>query len=132
MKLRVLAAVTALLGGACWAARWVADLAGIGAGWADTVYLAGLVLLILTLAGVGAGLVSSSAAWLRVIVVIACPLLAWSVYSVVKGDGERVTLDGVLGAAAMLAAFVVLARSRHSRPAEHHHARRHHGSHLAR
>ncbi len=127
MSLRVLATVATLLGGVCWTARWVADLAGNGAGWADPADLAGLALLALGLAGVGAGLVSRSALWLRAIVAVAYPLLVWSVYSVIRGDGDAVTLNGVLGVFAVLAALGALLRARRSRPPV---AR--HGSHVAR
>ena len=130
MNLRVLAAVAGLLGGVCWVARWGADLAGSDPGWSDGAYLAGLALLGLALAGVGAGLVSRSAMWLRVIVAIAFPLLVWSVYAVVKGDGDAITLDGGIGVAAILAALLGLLTARRARAAGRHHHRSH-GSHAA-
>ncbi len=117
MNLRVLTAVAGLLGGACWVARWGADLAGSEPGWSDGAYLAGLALIGLALAGVGAGLVSRSAIWLRMIVAIACPLLVWSVYAVVKGEGDAITLDGGVGVAAMLLSIVALFRARRTRAA---------------
>lgn len=111
MSLRVLAAVVGVLGGGCWVARWVAGdpTWGTGAAWA------GLGLLALALAVVGAGLVSRSAVWLRLIVAVALPALVWSVYSVVHGDGEAVALDGALGAVAVLWGLVVLVLSGRSR-----------------
>ena len=101
MDLRVIAATAGLLGGLCWVARWVADLASGDPAWGPAAYVAGLVLLGLALAGVGAGLVSSSATWLRVIVAVAFPALVWSVYAVVRGEDEWVTLDGLLGVVAV-------------------------------
>jgi hypothetical protein len=114
MDLRSLAATAGLLGGLCWVARWVADLASGEPAWGPAAYVAGLVLLGLALAGVGAGLVSSSATWLRVIVAIALPALVWSVYSVVRGESGSLALDGVLGVVAVVlcAAEMVLARRR--------------------
>lgn len=112
MGLRILAAVAGLLGGLCWAARWAADLASGESAWSEQAHLAGLVLLGLALAGVGAGLVSRSAPWLRVLVAIAFPALVWSVYSVVKGDGTSVVLDGVIGACASVMSAVTLVVSR--------------------
>ena len=114
MDLRSLAATAGLLGGLCWVARWVADLVSGEPAWGPAAYVAGLVLLGLALAGVGAGLVSSSAAWLRVIVAVAFPALVWSVYSVVRGESGSLALDGVLGVVAVVlcAAGMVLARRR--------------------
>ena len=128
MNLRVLAALAGLLGGGCWVARWGADLAGNVPSWSDTAYLAGLALVGLALAGVGASLVSRGAVWLRVIVAIAFPLLVWSVYAVVKGDGDAVTLDGVVGAVAILGGLVGLLIVRRASSASRHH---HRGSHSA-
>lgn len=102
MSLRVLALVAGLLGGACWVARWGADLAGNAPTWSEQVYWVGLGLLGLALACAGGGLVSRSAIWLRLIVAAALPLLVWSVYAVVKGDEEAIMLDGVLGAVAIV------------------------------
>ena len=131
MNLRVLAAVAGALGGACWVARWVADLAGDVPGWAGGAHWAGLGLLGVALAGVGAGLVSRSALWLRAIVAVAFPLLVWSVYQVVKGTGDDLRLDGILGVVAILGSVAMLLRARGQRPADEK-PRRSHGSHSAR
>lgn len=131
MNLRVLAAVAGVLGGAWWVVRWVTDLAGDVPGWADAAHWAGLGLLGVGLAGVGAGLVSRSALWLRAIVAVAFPLLVWSVYSVVKGTGDDLRLDGVLGVVAILGSAVMAVRARGERP-DHPQPRRSHGSHSAR
>lgn len=127
MNLRVIVAAAALLGGLCWASRWVAELAtGADPGWGEQVHLAGLVLLGLGLAGAGAGLVSSSAAWLRVIVAIALPVLVWSVWSVMSGESGSLVLDGVVGVAATLAGAAGLVAARRAGRAGR---RSHHGSH---
>ena len=128
MTLRVLACAAGLLGGACWAVRWGADLAAGDPAWGGAARLVGLVLLGVALAGVGAGLVSRSATWLRLVVAVACPLLVWSVYVVVKGEGEAIGLDGVIGTAAALGAVVLLLRGRRH-PAEAAPVRRRPGSH---
>ncbi len=129
MNLRVLASVAGLLGGACWVVLWTADLAGSTLGWADDAHLAGLVLLGLALAGLGAGLVSRSAIWLRLIVGLALPLLVWSVYSVLQGDSDQtLLLDGVVGIVAILVALAALVLRRRHEPAEQN-PRRSHGSH---
>ncbi len=104
MSLRVLAAVVGVLGGGCWVARWVAD----DPTWGVRAHWAGLGLLALALAVVGAGLVSRSALWLRVIVAVAFPALVWSVYTVVRGSGDGLALDGAVGAVAVVWSLVVL------------------------
>jgi hypothetical protein len=109
VALHVAAAVPGLLGGLCWVVRWLLEPA-----WADALATTGLVLLGLALAGTGAGLVSRSAVWLRVLVAVAFPLLVWSVYAVVKGDSEGLLLDGVLGVVAVLGAGGLLLRERRS------------------
>lgn len=126
MNLRVLAAAAGLLGGVCWLARWIADLTAGEPTWGQPAHLAGLVLLGLALAGVGAGLVSSSAPWLRVLVAVAFPALVWSVYLVVKGEGEAVSLDGVIGAVASFGGLVALVLARRRRASVR---PRHSGSH---
>jgi hypothetical protein len=128
--LRVVALAAAVLGGLCWLARWAAEVVLGEVAWSGTAHLGGLVLLGVAVAGVGAGLVSSSAAWLRLVVAIAAPLLAWSVYSVVRGDGDGVTLDGFVGLLALVVAVAALLRGRGAErePAP----RRRRGSHSAR
>ncbi len=129
MSLRVLALVTGLLGGGCWVARWGTDLAGTPPTWSDTVYWVGLGLLGLALACAGGGLVSRSARWLRLIVALALPLLVWSVYAVIKGDDDAVTLDGVLGAVAIVGSLALFALAlRHAAGSEPP-PRRSHGTH---
>ncbi len=109
MNLRVIALVAGLLGGACWVARWGADLAGDTPAWSEQVYWVGLGLLGLALACAGGGLVSRSAVWLRLIVAAAFPLLVWSVYAVMKGDDDAIALDGVLGAVAIVGSLALYA-----------------------
>ncbi|GAA1476800.1 hypothetical protein GCM10009623_12460 [Nocardioides aestuarii] len=111
MSLRVLAAAVGVLGGGCWIARWAAG----DPTWGDATHWAGLVLLAVALAVVGAGLVSRSALWLRVIVAIAFPALVWSVYAVVRGSGDAFALDGVVGAVAVVWSLVVLVLALRSR-----------------
>ena len=111
MSLRVLAAAVGVLGGGCWIARWAAG----DPAWGGAAHWAGLVLLALALAVVGAGLVSRSALWLRVIVAVAFPALVWSVYTVVRGSGDGVGLDGVVGAVAVAWSVVVLGLALRSR-----------------
>lgn len=131
MSVRVTALIAAVLGGLCWVARWGADLAGNGPGWGEAAHWAGLVLLGLAVAVVGAGLVSRSATWLRLIVGIAVPLLVWSVYAVIKGESDAIALDGVLGILAVVLAVLLMLAGGSSPEREDPH-RRGHGSHSAR
>lgn len=132
MQVRALGPVAGVLGGLCWVVGWVADTAGVASSWSDTVHWAGLGLLALALAVVGAGLVSKSALWLRLLVAVAFPLLVWSVYSVVRGDGDAVALEGAIGLLAVVVsgAFVVVGRRGAEATAPSRGGR--HGSHAAR
>ena len=129
MDLRPLGLVVGLLGGLCWVVRWVADEVGSPPGWGGQVQWVGLALLGLALAAVGAGLVSRSALWLRVIVGLAFPLFVWSVYSVLRGSGDDPAFDGVVGLLAVVLSVGVVAARRSAAPV----ARSgRHGSHAAR
>jgi hypothetical protein len=131
VDVRALGPVAGVLGGLCWLALWVADVAGVAAGWAGTVHGVGLGLLMVALAVVGANLVSRSALWLRLIVAVAFPLLAWSIYSVVQGDGDSVAVDGAAGLlAVILSGVVVVVGRRGAAPAPQRGGR--HGTHAAR
>jgi len=108
MGMRAVGPVAGVLGGLCWALRWVSDATGVATDWGDSVRWLGLVLLGTALVAVGAGVVSRSALWLRVIVGVALPALVWSLYWAVRGDGDAVALDGVVGLLAALLSAVCL------------------------
>jgi hypothetical protein len=131
MDVRALGPVAGLLGGLCWVVRWLADAVGTTGGWSDSLHWAGLGLLLVALAVVGAGLVSRSALWLRLIVAAALPLLVWSIFSVVRGEGDAIVLEGAIGLLAVLVSTgLVLAGRRAADPAVGGGGR--HGSHAAR
>lgn len=116
MDLHTLARLAGLVGGLCWVARFVMDLGGHGTGIvADGLYVLGLVLLAGALVAAGAGLVSTSATWLRAIVAVAFPMLVWSVLEVLHEGGDPQAIDGVLGAVVAVVAAVQLTRSRPKR-----------------
>ena len=130
MDVRALGPVAGLLGGLCWVVRWLADAMGTTGGWSDSLHWAGLGLLLVALAVVGAGLVSRSALWLRLIVAAAFPLLVWSIFSVVRGEGDAIVLEGAIGLLAVLVATgFVLAGRRAAAPVG---SGGRHGSHAAR
>ncbi len=115
MGLRVLAGTAAVLGGGAWLANAVVDEEAIG--WA------GLGLFAVALVATGAGLVSSSAGWLRLLVALALPLLVWSVLTVVRDGVEDATVDLAVGITAVLLGVLTLisaARSRSRRPRGRH------------
>ena len=130
MDVRALGPVAGLFGGLCWVVRWLADAAGTTGGWSDSLHWAGLGLLLVALAVVGASLVSTSALWLRLIVAAALPLLVWSIFSVVRGGGDAIVLEGAIGLLAVVIStgLVVVAR-RAATPAV---GGGRHGSHAAR
>jgi len=128
---RALGPVAGVLGGLCWVVRWVADMAGVDASWADPVRWAGLGLLAVALAVVGVSLVSKSALWLRLIVAVAFPVLVWSLFSVIRGDGDAIVLEGAVGLlAVVLSVAVLVVVRRGAEPAAPRTPR--HGSHAAR
>ncbi|GAA2137528.1 hypothetical protein GCM10009844_04660 [Nocardioides koreensis] len=116
MDLHTLARLAGLVGGLCWVARFVMDLGGSGTGVvADGLYVVGAVLLAGALVAAGAGLVSTSAIWLRAIVAVAFPLLVWSVLEVLHEGGNPRAVDGAFGAVVAVVAAVQLTRSRPKR-----------------
>ena len=105
-------AVAGLLGGLCWVlALWVGALAWVGA-----------VLLAVGVLGAGAGLVSRSATWLRVIVAVCFLALVGSVLQVLRDNLDDGGVLAVAGVVAVVVAVVVLGRQRPARS-------RHRGSH---
>jgi hypothetical protein len=112
MDLNTVARGSGLVGGLLWLVRFLLDLAGSGSGAADLLYVGGLVLLGVALVGMGMGLVSRSALWLRVIVGIAFPLLVWSVLEVLHPAGDPQAIDGVVGLVAVVVAALGLVRAR--------------------
>ncbi|NYD40573.1 hypothetical protein [Nocardioides panaciterrulae] len=119
MDPHTLTRLAGLVGGLCWLARLLLDLAGHGAGAAaGALYWTGSLLVAVALIGAGAALVSSSASWLRAIVGVAFPLLVWSVLGVLHNAGHPQTIDGVAGLLVAGTAAAGLARSRPDRNAD--------------
>lgn len=110
MDLRLTARLAGLLGGTCWLV-----LVGLGGrepmAGIDLLGWAGVVLLTFALAVLGAGLVSSSAIWLRVIVAVAFPLLVASVLELMQQSFGRSVVEGSAGVVAVVMAGVGLTRS---------------------
>ncbi|GAA1145963.1 hypothetical protein [Nocardioides aquiterrae] len=105
--MRAVAAVAGLLGGLCW----------VGVLWVDALAWPGAVLLALAVLGTGAGLVSRSAVWLRVLVAVCFLALVASVLQVLRdGLDDRAVLPAA-GAVAFVAAALALARRPERPPA---------------
>jgi hypothetical protein len=92
----------------------------------DSLYWAGLVLLLVGLCGLGAALVSKGAVWLRVIVGVAFPLLVWSVVEVLHASGDPVVIDAVFGVLIGVTCVLALRRQRDGKERP---PRRHAGAH---
>ncbi|MCW2850944.1 MAG: hypothetical protein JWM84_608 [Nocardioides sp.] len=105
------ARLAGVLGGLAWLVRHVAGM--------EQLRWPGLALLGVALAAAGAGLVSSSAAWLRVIVAVCFPVLVWSVVEVLHESAEDALVDAVAGAAIALVCLLGWARGSR-RPAGSH------------
>jgi hypothetical protein len=123
------AAVGGLLGGLCWIAAFVVDTVS-GGGLVDALTWAGIALLVAAAAGAGAGLVSRSAGWLRLLVATCFVLLAGSVLQVIRGSADPLLVDAAAGVLAAVASIVALSRRRSAPPVHGHVAtRRMRGSH---
>jgi hypothetical protein len=117
------ARVAGLLGGVCWVLRAVLDQLDASSAAVDALHWGGMTLVAISLVGLGAGLVSSSATWLRVIVAICAPLLVWSVLEVLREGVADRWVEGGFGALLSVYCLIGLARARRGR------TRRTHGSH---
>ena len=106
--MRAVAAVAGLLGGLCW----------VGALWVDRLDLAGAALLAVAVLGAGAGLVSRSAVWLRVLVAVCFLALVASVLQVLRDNLDQDVVLAAAGAVAVVVAVLALARrpAREQRP----------------
>jgi len=123
MSFPVLARVAGVLGGACWVVRAVLDALDAASAAIDALHWGGLALIAIALVGIGAGLVSSSATWLRVIVAVCVPLLVWSVLEALREGVADLWVEGVFGALMAGYCAVGLMRAAPQRTP------RHHGSH---
>jgi len=119
----VFARVLGLLGGLCWVITAVLGVLDAPDAAVDAAYWGGLALIGISLVGLGAGLVSASAMWLRVIVAICAPLLVWSVLEALRSGLSDHLVVGGFGAVLAAYCAVGLLRRRARRP------RRTHGSH---
>lgn len=105
MSLTSLARVTGLLGGLAWVLRWP-----LGGAADDAAYWTGFVLLAVSLAAYGAGLVT--AGWLKVVAGTALPILVWSVVEVLGGAADPELVDAGAGLVILLVSGLGLRRSR--------------------
>jgi len=104
------AAGAAVLGGLVWSVAaglaWGGDVSAVG-------YAVGLLLFLLSLVGLGYGLVDRAPVWLRALVSIATPALGYAVWTTVR---DAFTDDAVpvlaAGIVLLLAGAVVLATGR--------------------
>jgi len=137
MGSRTAVALAGILGGLAWIAAAALDAVGAG-GLVDALTWVGLVLLLVAALGVGAGLVSRTTPWLRVVVAVCFVLLVGSVLQVARDSADVHMVDAVFGVLAAAAAVAALARSRSAAEPEpvHGHRRAHsrahgraHGSH---
>lgn len=108
MDPRMLARLCGVLGGLVWAVRWL--LPDPGEAVLGAAYGAGLALLAIGLGGAGAGMAGT--AWLRLVVGICFPLLAWSVLMALHEAGDDVAVDGLVGVVAVLVWVPALGRAR--------------------
>jgi hypothetical protein len=90
-----------VLGGLCWVGQAAVNDYDAAAPAANALYWGGAALILVALVGMGAGLVSG-APWLRLIVGLAVPLLAWSIVEILRAETSDDFVDGGLGLALAL------------------------------
>ena len=116
--LRTAAGLIGLVGGLTWISVLVFDRAG-GPVLVDTLTWIGLFLLTVATLVAGASLVSSSAAWLRVIVSVCFTVLIGSIVSLVAETADDQVTYATFGAVAALVSAVVLARTERTSSGSH-------------
>lgn len=128
MGLRIVAALTGLVGGLAWITALVFDRASGGGVVVDALTWAGLILLAIATLGAGASLVSRSAIWLRVLVAVCFAALVGSVVELLTESYDDLLVYAVFGAIAVVASVIALARSERT-PGGHVEAHRAGGTH---
>ena len=130
VSLTTLARIAGILGGLCWMGRALLDDGNGPTSVIDGLHYGGLALLVLSLLGIGAGLVSGLPA-LRLVVAVCVVALAAAVVSFLHQQYDDRSVDGILGGLMVVYCVVgILARRGrdHDDGAEHH---RSSGSHAA-
>jgi len=110
---RTTAALSGVLGGLCWIARYVLDSLGVtpwGGDLAAILWWAGGTWLALALMSAGAGLARKSALWLRALIAVAVLLLALVALSLAYPAFSRLLVDAVFGGLVALTSLIALAR----------------------
>jgi hypothetical protein len=130
VTLTTLARLAGVLGGLCWVGRAILDDGDGPASVIDALHYGGLALLVMSLLGIGAGLVSGLFA-LRILVAVCLTALAWAILEFLHHQYADRTVDGVVGAlmAAYCLAGLVANRRHHDDQAPDGHRSR--GSHAA-
>lgn len=103
--MRMAFALAGLLGGGAWIAAYVVDRVSPGA-LVDQLTWGGAALLGIAVLGMGAGLVSRSAVWLRLLVAVCFLALVASVLVVLRQSGDDLVVDALVGALAVVFATV--------------------------
>lgn len=107
--MRIAAALAGLLGGLAWVVAFVLDQTD-RPGALDAFEWAGLALLTVATLAAGAGLVSRSTTWLRLLVAVCFALLVWSVLQVLSDGFDDRLVQAVAGGVAALVSVVALVR----------------------
>ena len=125
--MRIAAALAGLLGGLAWVVAFVLDQTDRPEAL-DALEWAGLALLTVAALAAGAGLVSRSATWLRLLIAVCFALLVWSVMQVLFDGFDDRLVQAVAGAVAALVGIGALIR-RPQAPVHHPGGHRSGGSH---
>jgi hypothetical protein len=110
VQLKTLIALSAIVGGLCWIAKFFAERGGASDELLDALLWAGLVLMTIAFLGAGVNLVRIGNHWLELVVGVATPALVWSVVWAFRGDADAYVVDGVFGALAVLYGLLTIFR----------------------
>ena len=96
MSQKTLSRIAGVLGGLCWLGQAAVNQYDAAEAAVNALYWGGGVLILVSLIGMGAGLVSG-APWLRLVVGLCFPLLVFSILSVLRENASDNLVDGGFG-----------------------------------
>lgn len=113
MSPRVIASLFGLAGGAAWVAGFLLERGGTARDEVSIQALSWTGLGLLALAGFAAGtaLVRTGPLWLRLVVAVCLPVLAWAVVETVRQNAGDAVTEGIAGVLVLGLALLTLARA---------------------
>jgi hypothetical protein len=101
MSYKTLAKIAGVVGGLCWLVQAAINQYEAAGAAVNALYWGGAALVLVSLVGAGAGLVSG-ARWLRLLVGLCFPVLVFAVLSTLRAETSDNVVDGGFGLALAL------------------------------